>query len=43
MNVNTVYLVMSLMNNMDISPLEAVWSVGDVDDQDRVIEVNEGE
>ena len=43
MNVNAVNLVVSLMNNLDIPALEAVRSVGDVDDQDGVVEVDEGE
>ena len=43
MNVNTIDLIMSLMNNLDIPPLEAVGSAGDVDHQDGVVKVNEGE
>ena len=43
MNINAVNLIMSLMNNLDIPPLEVVWSAGKVHNQDGVAEVNEGE
>ena len=43
MYVNTINLIMTLMNNLDIPPLEAVGSAGDVDHQDGVVKVNKGE